>query len=116
MLDYNDLGKMTYGKKCEFDKCGWDLATCDVHHINYQEQHVIENKIRTAHKMNDSTLKKQLVAQAKEQGFLSYDDNEHQLEKDNSSKNLSVLCPNHHRYVHFVDMGMKILDHLPPRK
>ena len=39
-----------------------------------------------------------------------------QLEKNNQSKNLAVLCPNHHRYVHYVDMGVAILNYLPPRK
>lgn len=117
MEDYRELGIKTYGTKCEFDGCGWDAAPCDVHHINYQEHQEFEEAIRKAIRMGDHVeILAQLLAEARDRGYLSYDRKTGQLAKDNRTTNLSVLCPNHHRYVHTVDMGMDILKHLPPRK
>jgi hypothetical protein len=115
-MEYSDLGRKTYGEKCEFDSCGWDTAACDVHHIGYQEQQDFEKRIRAAYKAKDTNTFTTLKSKARSAGYLDYDAFAGQLEKDNRSHNLSVLCPNHHRYVHHVDMGMEILNHIPTRK
>ena len=113
---YAEIGIETYGSKCEFNKCGWEDATCDVHHINYQEQQEIEKKIRRAIKENNVELTNQLILEACQKGFLFFNYETMDLEKDHRSMNLAILCPNHHRYVHYVDMGMDILNKIPPRK
>ena len=113
---YAQTGLETYGKKCEFDGCGWEEATCDVHHINYQEQQDIEKKIRKAVRGNNVELANQLILEANKKGFLFFNYDKMELEKDHRSINLAILCPNHHRYVHHVDMGMSILEKIPPRR
>lgn len=116
MPDYSDDAKKVYGNACEFDGCGWQEASCDVHHINYDEQQGIEVLIRQALKKKDNVKAEQLIKQAKDKGFLSFDKKTMELDKDNRTTNLAVLCPNHHRYTHFKDLKMSILNHLPPRK
>jgi hypothetical protein len=90
--DYTEIGHETYGTKCEWVGCEWDAATTDVHHINYQQHQKLEDLLRT--QKNNSHF---------------------QLAKDDDSKNLAVLCPNHHRYTHSKDIGLKILQFLPER-
>lgn len=82
---YETIGRKCYGTACEFDGCGWSAAPCDVHHINYQEHNRHEVAARE------------------------------QMEKDGSSSNLAVLCPNHHRIVHHIDMGLALLQHILAR-
>ena len=89
---YVKTARAAYGDACEYraspggPPCGWAAAPCDVHHIAYNEH---------------ETRERQAGAQ---------------LPKDNSSANLCVLCPNHHRQVHHDDIGCAILACLPPRK
>ncbi len=113
---YAILGMQTYGSQCEFGGCGWKEATCDVHHINYQEQQDIEKRIRSSVKESNVELTNQLILEANQKGFLFFDYESMDLEKDHRSINLAILCPNHHRYVHHIDMGMDILKKIPPRK
>lgn len=105
-----------YGEKCEWIGCGWDAASCDVHHINYQEQWEIERAIRKAVIDNDMGLFAQLLSKARDMGFPTYNQKTRQLDKDDRVSNLVVLCPNHHRYVHSEDLGMKVLNFIPKRK
>lgn len=114
--DYSDIAKKVYGNACEFNGCGWAEASCDVHHINYKEQQKIERKIRTAIRTGDKDKVTELLIYAKSKGFLKFDFSELQLSKNDDPSNLTVLCPNHHRYVHFKDIGMAVLDHIPRRK
>lgn len=92
MIDYRDVGLKAYGSKCEWAGCGWSSAPCDVHHTNYQEHQAQENELR------------------KVKG------DHYQLPKSVLSKDLSVLCPNHHRYTHDKDLGLGVLKYLPERR
>ena len=116
MIKYAELGNKIYGSKCEFEGCGWEEAKCDVHHINYQEQQDIEKRIREAVRENDVELTNRLILEASKKGFMSFDYKTMELEKDHRSVNLAVLCPNHHRYVHHLDMGMDILKKISQRR
>ena len=116
LKDYSDIAKKIYGTICEYQNCGWSDAQCDVHHINYQEQHYFEKKIRKDIKENNQNKANESIIQAKEKGFLFFDYKKMQLSKDDRSNNLTVLCPNHHRFVHSIDMGMDILHRIPKRK
>lgn len=91
-MTYVQVGHKAYGENCEWIGCGWKSANTDVHHIYYQEHQVLEDEAR------------------KTKG------EHYQLPKSILSKELSVLCPNHHRFVHFKDMGKDILQYIPPRK
>jgi hypothetical protein len=113
MEDYRKTGKKAYGEVCEFDGCGWSDASCDVHHIDYQEQQAMERMIRSE---RDTIEFYRLTQFAKEQGWGDYDRSTRQLGKNDDISNLAVLCPNHHRYVHTKDLGLKVLENLPPRK
>ena len=115
-MNYSDYGRSVYGNACEFDECNWNDATCDVHHINYQEQQAIEEKIREYKKDNKLEEKEKLIVVAKKRGFLDYDEKTNQLSKDDRASNLCVLCPNHHRYVHYVDMGKDVLTRIKERR
>jgi hypothetical protein len=115
-MSYVDVAKKTYGASCEFIGCGWNAASCDVHHINYQEQQTTEKALRQFLIHNKMEPFAQLLAHAVDRGFLAFDMKTRQLAKDDRSQNLAVLCPNHHRYLHTVDMGMKILEYIPPRR
>lgn len=115
-MEYNELGKKVYGRVCEFDGCGWDLATCDVHHISYKEQQEYEKLLRHFYKNNDLDSFKMTLYNAKSEGFNHFNSVTLQLTKDDRSTNLCVLCPNHHRYVHHFDIGLDILNYIPERK
>lgn len=105
-----------YGTACEWIGCGWNAGSCDAHHIDYQEHQEHEDLIRKFSKLEDKTYYIEALKEAKELGYLSYDVKEKQLEKDNTVHNIAVLCPNHHRFVHTLDLGMKLLDYIPERK
>jgi hypothetical protein len=111
-MAYADVAKKVYGERCEM--CGWRKATNDVHHIDYQEHQEMENRIRKADKAGNVELVKQLQTEALAQGWGFYKNG--QLPKNDNPENLSVICPNDHREVHFYDVGKKILEALPPRK
>lgn len=107
-MDYRQIGLDTYGQRCEF--CGNSMV--EVHHIDYQEHQNMENRIRRAAKnLMDLTL---LLEEANQKGWLKWDGKD--LEKNNSSFNLSVLCGNCHNLVHRMDVGMKILGALERRR
>lgn len=106
--DYREAGILTYGDRCEL--CGYSII--EVHHLNYQEHQKMENKIREAFKAGKDITG--LLQEAAKQGFLQWDG--YQLEKDNRSTSLSVLCPNCHTLIHRIDCGMKLLGALTPRK
>lgn len=112
---YSLTGRETYGHACEFVGCGWDTAICDVHHINYKEQQMVEQGIREALKSGSKNMLDFYENRRKEFGFGEFNKKTNQLPKDDRAKNLTVLCPNHHRYVHTVDMGMDILKYIPKR-
>lgn len=92
-MTYIEKGHAAYGDKCEWVGCGWDASECDVHHINYQE-----------HQAEEDAARERTGAE------------HYQLPKDNRTVNLSILCPNHHRYTHHKDLGMTILNYIPERK
>jgi predicted HNH restriction endonuclease len=106
MKDYRDIGLETYGNKCEI--CGHGLV--EVHHIGYQEHQHYEDMLREA----KGDVLTSLLADAKSKGFLKWDG--HNLEKDNRSTNLSVLCSNCHTLVHTLDAGMNLLKAIPKRR
>jgi hypothetical protein len=106
--DYRQLGIETYGARCEI--CHFGIV--EVHHINYQEHQEMENRLRAAVKKGKDIS--QLLLEAYKQGFREWDG--HQLSKDNRSTALSVLCPNCHTLIHRMDIGMKLLGALTPRK
>jgi len=108
-VSYRERGLSAYGDKCEI--CGH--SSTEVHHISYQEHNEMEVKIRKA-KDHDAYLA--LLEEAKKQGYLVYDVRSKQLEKDNRSTNLSVLCGNCHTLMHKMDVGLKLLKALSPRK
>jgi hypothetical protein len=112
---YSQDGKAAYGHKCEFIGCGWDAATCDVHHINYREHQMVEDGLREAYKTGSANMIEFYENRRLEHGFREYNRNTRQLPKDDRVQNLSVLCPNHHRYLHDIDMGMDILQYIPKR-
>lgn len=115
-MNYKQTGHETYGTKCEWEGCGWDEAGCDVHHISYQEHNRLESKMRAAIGQGDMEKFARLCAEARKQGFMEYKRMARQLDKDDRSTNLTVLCPNHHRLVHVQDMGLDVLKRIPPRK
>jgi len=113
-MGYADIAKKVYGRKCEI--CGWGKASPDVHHIDYQEHTDFEKGIRIAQKYNQTEVYDQLCKLALERGYGHYNPTTRNLPKNDRPENLSVLCPNCHREVHFFDYGMKLLDVLPPRR
>jgi hypothetical protein len=94
---YQEIAYKHYGTACEFivngQPCGWEEASCDIHHIDYQE-----------HQAKEDEMRRML-------GDASY-----QMGKNNDKKNLCVICPNHHRLTHHKDLGLGVLHHLPSRK
>lgn len=110
MKNYRDYGIETYGNKCEI--CGHGVV--EVHHIGYQEQQEFEREVRKVAKSNNNSLLKTKLSKGKESGFMTWDG--HQLGKDDRTTNLAVLCPTCHTLMHKLDVGMKILKVLPPRR
>lgn len=113
---YTKDAREVYGESCEFIGCGWNAETCDTHHIDYQEHQALENEMRKALKDEDNTYLASLQAQAFARNYGEFNTKTRQLPKNDSTVNLSILCPNHHRYVHGKDLGMRILDYIPVRK
>jgi predicted HNH restriction endonuclease len=107
---YRDSALETYGHACEI--CGHRVSL-EVHHINYQAQHQMEDTLRHYFK-HDKTEFNKLLKEAIEQGFVEFKSN--QLAKDDSTTNLSVLCGNCHGFIHTMDVGMKLVKALPARK
>lgn len=101
-MTYSEIAARVYGTKCEWAGCGWDEAGCDVHHIDYQEHQNIENALRAGVS----------ITYPEKFGVLI----DGQLPKNDSSDNLTVLCPNHHRYVHHTDLGLEVLKYIPDRR
>jgi predicted HNH restriction endonuclease len=106
--DYRQAGIETYGDRCEL--CQFSLV--EVHHIDYQEHQELENRIRATVKAKKDITS--LLIEAVEKGYLEWKNN--QLEKDNRSTNLAVLCGNCHTLIHRIDCGKKLLGALRPRK
>lgn len=104
---YREIGLETYGHNCEI--CGYSIV--EVHHVNYPLHDAWEKKIRDAVKNKQDITG--LLAEAKKLGYLSWDG--HDLDKDNRSTNLSVLCGNCHNLVHLFDAGLKLLKAIPKR-
>lgn len=100
-MHYSEVATRTYGKRCEWIGCGWDEAGCDVHHLDYQEHNTLETSLRRGEEQETGKY-----------GIFI----DGQLPKNDSSDNLSVLCPNHHRFVHHADLGLTVLDYIPPRR
>jgi hypothetical protein len=112
MIDkhYRENALKTYGESCEI--CG-HRTSLEVHHINYQEQQQMEQMLRFAYKYKDPQYK-EMLSEAKSKGFVEFNNN--QLAKDDSTTNLSVLCGNCHSLIHTIDVGMKLLKAIKPRK
>jgi hypothetical protein len=112
MIDknYHENALKTYGESCEI--CGF-RSCLEVHHINYQEHQASEEIVRRTEKNKPENLTVVLRA-AKSGGFDEYKNG--QLSKDDSTKNLSVLCGNCHSLMHKLDVGMKLLNALKERK
>lgn len=115
-MGYAEQGKEAYGTSCEWIGCGWNQGTCDVHHISYQEHQEIENHLRAYYMMNDEESFQEMQEVAYSWGYGAFNKKTRQLPKDDRIENLSVLCPNHHRFVHTQDMGMNIASYIPRRK
>lgn len=113
-MNYVTIAKKLYGETCEL--CGWRKATCDVHHIRYQEHQELENSLRRAFKAKNMAEfdKAQQIALSKGYGLFNIDTL--QLPKNDNPENLAVLCPNCHREVHEYDLGDKLLELLTERK
>lgn len=103
--NYRDAALKIYGEACEI--CGHKTAL-EVHHINYKEHQEIENRLRKI-PFNES-----LILEAKNMGFDEWHKN--QLSKDDNTKNLAVLCGNCHSLIHGMDVGLRLLKILKPRK
>jgi predicted HNH restriction endonuclease len=99
---YRESALKTYGETCEI--CGHKTAL-EVHHIDYQEQWDAEKKIRKG----EITLD-----EVKQLGYLAFFNN--QLAKNDSTKNLAVLCGNCHSLIHTLDSGKKLLKAIKERK
>jgi predicted HNH restriction endonuclease len=106
--DYRQAALKTYGDKCEI--CGHSQV--EVHHIDYQEQWDMEGKARAAEK--DRAALNGILVAARAMGYIKYERG--QLSKNDSTKNLSVLCGNCHGLVHKMDVGMRLLKVLKTRK
>lgn len=106
---YRKSALLMYGESCEI--CG-HRTSLEVHHLNYQEQQEIEDTLRYQQKYNHPEITETLK-EAKAMGFVEWKNN--QLSKDDSTKNLSVLCGNCHGLVHTVNMGMKLIRALKTR-
>lgn len=116
MQSYHDKATTMYGNMCEWIGCGWHVGWCDVHHIGYKEQQAMEKLIREAYDKQDIPMYMALCSDAKKRGWGSYNVKDRNLQKDDKLYNLAVLCPNHHRYVHTVDLGINLLQFIPPRQ
>lgn len=109
--DYRQVGIETYGDRCEI--CGY-ASIIEVHHTHYQEHQALEDRIRRAYRNNmDISL---LLEEAKGQGWLFFDKKTLQLDKGHQPSLLSVLCGNCHSLIHKMDVGLKLLKALKPRK
>lgn len=113
MIDknYRENALKTYGESCEI--CG-HRTSLEVHHINYQDQQQMEDLLRRAKKYYVEADFQKLLAEANSMGFVEFEKN--QLAKDDSTKNLSVLCGNCHSLVHTMDVGNRLLKAIKPRK
>jgi hypothetical protein len=109
--DYRMVGIEVYGDRCEI--CGY-ASIVEVHHTHYQEHQALEDRIRRAFKngMDISPL----LEEAKAQGWNYFDKKTLQLDKGNQPFLLSVLCGNCHSLIHKMDVGLKLLKALKPRK
>jgi hypothetical protein len=110
-VDYRDVGLQTYGNRCEI--CGYGVCL-EVHHTHYQEHQDLEDQIRSAFKAGKDIYS--LLDEAKAQGWTYFDKKTLQLDKGNRPDLLSVLCGNCHSLVHKMDVGLKLLKALAPRK
>lgn len=115
---YRKIAIEVYGEACEWIGCGWSAASCDVHHIDYQEQWEYERKLRALFDQGEEAFEEYqaFVKEAHEKGYGFFNSRNRQLHKNDHPSNLTVLCPNHHRYVHTQDLGMKLLSFVPQRK
>jgi hypothetical protein len=104
---YRDAALEQYGESCEI--CG-HLTSLEVHHIDYQEHQVMENKLRASKKGDPIFLA------AEGLGYDEYNFNTKQLSKNDDTKNLSVLCGNCHSLCHLIDYGKNILNAIKPRR
>jgi hypothetical protein len=98
---YRDSALGKYGNRCEI--CSYGLV--EVHHIDYNEQWIAEDKVRKG------TM---TITQAKKLGYDEFKNN--QLSKNDDTKNLAVLCGNCHTLIHKLDSGKQLLNILPDRK
>lgn len=115
-MNYHRNATQTYGEACEWIGCGWHETVCDVHHIDYNAQWAAEQSIRKAFDEKRVGDYVAFLTAAKQLGYATFNVKDRQLAKNDSVSNLSVLCPNHHRFVHQADMGTGILQFIPPRR
>jgi hypothetical protein len=115
-MSYSRDGKNAYGELCEWIGCGWNQATCDTHHIDYEVHQEIENNIRAYYMMEDDEHFEYMLDLARRLGYGEYNQKTRQLPKNDSISNLAILCPNHHRYVHHHNLSMDLLEYIPRRK
>lgn len=109
-MNYAALAKKIYGEACEL--CGWSRASCDAHHIDYQEHLAHERAMRQA--IGNPAVLERLQQEAFAQGWGYFAHG--RLPKNDNPRNLAVLCPNCHRWVHDFNIGKDLLDMLPPRR
>jgi hypothetical protein len=115
-MGYAEKAKAMYGDKCEWFGCGWDQGTCDVHHMNYGNHQDMENHLRAYFIMNDMKSFDLMQVVATSMGCGLFNFKTRQLPKDDRTQNTVVLCPNHHRFVHTIDLKMNIVSYIPKRK
>ena len=113
-MGYRKLARNLYGTNCEL--CGWGKATCDVHHIDYQEHWSFEKDLRKFDDEGRTEEFNELQKMALLSGYSMYNTNTRQLPKNDGPVNLAVLCPNCHRELHHFDLGIRVLKSLPPRQ
>jgi hypothetical protein len=110
--DYRDVGIEMYGNRCEI--CGYSSCV-EVHHTHYQEHQAMEDIMRGFIKAGKE-IPDSVMEGAKQQGWTYFDKKTLQLDKGNRPDLLSVLCGNCHSLIHKMDVGLKLLKALAPRK
>jgi hypothetical protein len=109
--DYRQVGMEAYGERCEI--CGY-TSSVEVHHTHYQEHQALEDRLR--HATRNGMDLSSLLEEGKASGWNYFDKKSLQLDKGKRSSMLSVLCGNCHTLMHKMDVGLKLLKAIKPRK
>jgi hypothetical protein len=110
--DYRQVGIESYGDRCEI--CGYS-SIVEVHHVYYQEHQAMEDVMRGLIKAGKE-IPDSIKQAALEHGWNTFDKKTLQLDKGNAPHLLSCLCGNCHALIHKMDVGLKLLKAIKPRK